>query len=37
MFPAGHVAIAWEQLANLGWLRDSTTVGQASETKAPTA
>ena len=31
MFPAGHVAVAWEQLASLGWLRDSKTVGQASE------
>jgi hypothetical protein len=36
MFPAGHVAIAWDQLASLGWLRDSTTSGLASETRAPT-
>jgi O-acetyl-ADP-ribose deacetylase (regulator of RNase III) len=37
MFPAGHVAIAWEQLASLGWLRGSRTSGQASESRTPTA
>jgi hypothetical protein len=30
------VAIAWEQLASQGWLRDQTRAGQASPSTAPT-
>jgi hypothetical protein len=36
MFPASHVAVAWEQLASLGWLRDSTAAGEVSEAKTLT-
>ena len=36
MFTADHVAIAWEHLASLGWLRDSASADQASESKTPT-
>jgi hypothetical protein len=35
-FPASHVAVAWEQLASLGWLRDSTAAGEVSEAKTLT-
>jgi O-acetyl-ADP-ribose deacetylase (regulator of RNase III) len=36
MFPADHIAIAWEQLASQGWLRDQTRAGQASPSTGPT-
>ena len=36
MFPANHIAIAWEQLANQGWLRHSAGADQAPRSTAPT-
>jgi hypothetical protein len=36
MFPADHIAIAWEQLASQGWLRGPDRADQASTSTAPT-
>jgi hypothetical protein len=37
MFPADHLAIAWEQLANQGWLEESARAGQGRDSTVPHA